>query len=207
MPPLRDVRAAAAADAEAAYREKTRARVGRYAQRAGAARVGRPRASDHRAAGLRLRHVGHVHPNRLQHHCEDAEEDRRLGGERRAEPEQRRCHLLHGASRSAARRDTEGRAADLRSRGARLRRGPRRPDRVRVLAGVRRDAWRRFDQHPISGPGTIINESPDFPATKHFAPSFPFSDEFYQPRKSRARRSTCCCGWICRTCRRTRVFA
>jgi uncharacterized protein len=41
----------------------------------------------------------------------------------------------------------------------------------------------RFDQHPISGPGTIINESPDFPATKHFAPSFPFSDEFYQPKE------------------------
>ena len=40
----------------------------------------------------------------------------------------------------------------------------------------------RFDGHPISGPGTIINESPDFPATRHFAPSFPFSDEFYQPK-------------------------
>jgi type 1 glutamine amidotransferase len=40
----------------------------------------------------------------------------------------------------------------------------------------------RFDQHPISGPGTIINESPDFPATKHFPPSFAFSDEFYQPK-------------------------
>jgi uncharacterized protein len=41
----------------------------------------------------------------------------------------------------------------------------------------------RFDQHPISGPGTIINESPDFPATRHFAPSFPFNDEFYQPKE------------------------
>lgn len=40
----------------------------------------------------------------------------------------------------------------------------------------------RFDQHPIVGAGTIINESPDFPATKHFAPSFPFNDEFYQPK-------------------------
>ena len=39
-----------------------------------------------------------------------------------------------------------------------------------------------FDQHPISGPGTIINESPDFPATKHFPPSFAFNDEFYQPK-------------------------
>ena len=40
----------------------------------------------------------------------------------------------------------------------------------------------RFDGHPISGPGTVINESPDFPATKHFAPSFAFNDEFYQPK-------------------------
>lgn len=40
----------------------------------------------------------------------------------------------------------------------------------------------RFDGHPISGPGTIINESPDFPATKHFPPSFAFNDEFYQPK-------------------------
>jgi hypothetical protein len=39
-----------------------------------------------------------------------------------------------------------------------------------------------FDQHPISGPGTIVNESPDFPATKHFPTSFPFNDEFYQPK-------------------------
>ncbi len=40
----------------------------------------------------------------------------------------------------------------------------------------------RFDQHPINGPGTIINERPDFPATKHFPPSFAFTDEFYQPK-------------------------
>jgi type 1 glutamine amidotransferase len=39
-----------------------------------------------------------------------------------------------------------------------------------------------FDGHPITGPGTVINESPDFPATKHFPPSFPFNDEFYQPK-------------------------
>ena len=40
----------------------------------------------------------------------------------------------------------------------------------------------RFDQHPISGPGTIINESPNFPATKHFPATFAFNDEFYQPK-------------------------
>ena len=40
----------------------------------------------------------------------------------------------------------------------------------------------RFDQHPITGPGTVINEDPEFPATKHFPASFPFNDEFYQPK-------------------------
>ena len=40
----------------------------------------------------------------------------------------------------------------------------------------------RFDGHPITGPGTVINERPDFPATRHFAPSFAFNDEFYQPK-------------------------
>jgi uncharacterized protein len=40
----------------------------------------------------------------------------------------------------------------------------------------------RFDGHPITGAGTIINENPSFPATKHFPASFPFSDEFYQPK-------------------------
>ena len=40
----------------------------------------------------------------------------------------------------------------------------------------------RFDQHPIVGPGTVINENPDFPATKHFPASFAFNDEFYQPK-------------------------
>ena len=40
----------------------------------------------------------------------------------------------------------------------------------------------RFDQHPIVGPGTIVNESPAFPATKHFPATFAFNDEFYQPK-------------------------
>lgn len=40
----------------------------------------------------------------------------------------------------------------------------------------------RFDQHPIVGPGTIVNESPEFPATRHFPSFFPFNDEFYQPK-------------------------
>lgn len=40
----------------------------------------------------------------------------------------------------------------------------------------------RFDGHPITGAGTIINERPDSPITKHFPASFPFNDEFYQPK-------------------------
>jgi type 1 glutamine amidotransferase len=49
------------------------------------------------------------------------------------------------------------------------------PEWVNLLGG-------RFQGHPISGAGTVINEDPNFPATKHFAPSFPFSDEFYLPK-------------------------
>ena len=40
----------------------------------------------------------------------------------------------------------------------------------------------RFDGHPINGPGVVVNERPDFPATKHFPASFAFTDEFYQPK-------------------------
>jgi uncharacterized protein len=39
----------------------------------------------------------------------------------------------------------------------------------------------RFDGHPITGAGTIINENPAFPATRHFPAAFAFNDEFYQP--------------------------
>ncbi len=40
----------------------------------------------------------------------------------------------------------------------------------------------RFDGHPIVGPGSIVNEDPSFPATKHFPARFDFNDEFYQPK-------------------------
>ncbi len=41
----------------------------------------------------------------------------------------------------------------------------------------------RYDDHPWNvAAGTIINEDPSFPATKHFAVVFPFVDEFYQPK-------------------------
>src|SRR4051795_3461587 len=41
----------------------------------------------------------------------------------------------------------------------------------------------RYDDHPWNtASGTIINEDPSFPATRHFAASFPLTDEFYQPK-------------------------
>jgi len=39
----------------------------------------------------------------------------------------------------------------------------------------------RFDGHPITGDGVIINGNPNFPASKHFPAAFSFNDEFYQP--------------------------
>src|SRR6188474_2340745 len=41
----------------------------------------------------------------------------------------------------------------------------------------------RFDGHPINGPGTVINERPDSPISRHFPASFAFTDEFYQPKE------------------------
>jgi type 1 glutamine amidotransferase len=41
----------------------------------------------------------------------------------------------------------------------------------------------RYDDHPWNtASGTIINEDPSFPATKHFPETFAFTDEFYQPK-------------------------
>lgn len=41
----------------------------------------------------------------------------------------------------------------------------------------------RYDGHPWNtAPGTVINEAPDFPATRHFPATFAFTDEFYQPK-------------------------
>lgn len=40
----------------------------------------------------------------------------------------------------------------------------------------------RFDGHPIVGAGSVVNEDPSFPATKHFPARFDFNDEFYQPK-------------------------
>jgi len=41
----------------------------------------------------------------------------------------------------------------------------------------------RYDEHPWdTANGTIINEDPAFPATRHLPASFPFVDEFYQTK-------------------------
>ena len=42
----------------------------------------------------------------------------------------------------------------------------------------------RYDEHPWNvASGTIINEDPSFPATRHFPVTFPFVDEFYQTKE------------------------
>jgi uncharacterized protein len=41
----------------------------------------------------------------------------------------------------------------------------------------------RYDGHPWNTAyGTVINEDPSFPATKHLPATFTFTDEFYQPK-------------------------
>ena len=47
----------------------------------------------------------------------------------------------------------------------------------------------RYDGHPWNTTsGTVINEDPLFPATRHFPPSFSFKDEFYQPKDDSRQR-------------------
>jgi uncharacterized protein len=42
----------------------------------------------------------------------------------------------------------------------------------------------RYDGHPWNtAQGTVINEDPSFPATKHFGFTFNITDEFYQPKE------------------------
>jgi type 1 glutamine amidotransferase len=57
------------------------------------------------------------------------------------------------------------------------------PDFVDMLGGT-------YDEHPWgSVTGTIINEDPNFPATKQFPPSFTFTDEFYQVKNFSREKS------------------
>ena len=42
----------------------------------------------------------------------------------------------------------------------------------------------RYDGHPWgNAAGTVVNEAPDFPATRHFPANFAITDEFYQPKE------------------------
>ena len=48
----------------------------------------------------------------------------------------------------------------------------------------------QFDQHPYGiTTANVINEDPNFPATKHFPLSFPFTEEFYQPKNFSREKS------------------
>ena len=40
----------------------------------------------------------------------------------------------------------------------------------------------RYDGHPWHQLGTVVNEAPDFPATRHFPANFQINDEFYQAK-------------------------
>jgi type 1 glutamine amidotransferase len=48
----------------------------------------------------------------------------------------------------------------------------------------------QFDQHPYGmTTASVINEDPNFPATKHFPLSFSFTEEFYQPKNFSREKS------------------
>ncbi len=47
-----------------------------------------------------------------------------------------------------------------------------------------------YDEHPWgTAPGTIVNEDPAFPATKHLPAAFAFTDEFYQAKNFSREKS------------------
>ena len=108
----------------------------------------------------------------------------RRAGERRAEPGERRRDLLPRPSRRAA-----GRAAE--DRAGRVCAGSGKGFVAAHVALTAFDSWpefgellgARYDDHPWNtASGTVINEDPSFPATKHFPATFPLTDEFYQPK-------------------------
>ena len=58
----------------------------------------------------------------------------------------------------------------------------------------------RFDQHPIVGPGTIVNEARTFRRRSTSRRRSRSTTSSISPRISRATRSRCCCASTCRTC-------
>ena len=64
----------------------------------------------------------------------------------------------------------------------------------------------RYDNHPWNtASGTVINEDPSFPATRHFPPTFPMTDEFYQPKEFSRDKLRVSSVSTSRRCRRTRI--
>ena len=63
----------------------------------------------------------------------------------------------------------------------------------------------RYDGHPWNTAyGSVINEDPAFPATKHLPRSSPSPTSSIRRRSTPATRFACCSGSTCRRCRRTR---
>ena len=111
-------------------------------------------------------------------------------GERRSEPGQRRRDLLPRPSRGPLDDAAEGRAAGVRhGRRQGLRRRAHGADGVRVVAGVRRAA-RRALRRPSVGhaPRHGHQRGSGVPGDEAFPATFPFTDEFYQPKDVLARQ-------------------
>ena len=127
------------------------------------------------------RSLGYLHPHRLAHHLQSGAEDRRHAGQRRAEPEHRRRHLLSRSSRRADQRSAEVGAAGVREGRQGLRRGAYRAHRVRVVAGIRRDAGRDLRRSPLHGAGPHRQRATaSHPIVKHWGAAIEHSDEFYR---------------------------
>jgi hypothetical protein len=150
-------------------------------------------------ARLRVGPVGHVHPHRLEHHFRRAKEDRRLGCERWANLSNvdaiffmghREVPLEPSQREELLKFVREGKGFVAAHVG--LTAFESWPEFLDLLGA-------RFDGHP-SRPGSIVNERPDFPATKHFPASF-LQRRVLSAKEHRARRSTCCSGSISPTCR------
>ena len=71
------------------------------------------------------------------------------------------------------------------------------PEFGEMLGGV-------YDDHPWGNvAGTIINEDPAFPATKHLSATFNMTDEL---RMCLVKRAASCCAWTSLRCPRMRVL-
>ena len=149
---------------------KARARVGRHAQRAGAARVGQPCARDHRAARLRVGACG-TRSSAPTRNIISKTPKKTDGSAASGGPNLNNVDAIFFMGHREVPLD----AAQKEELLSFVREGKGFVAAHVALTAF--DSWpeflellgARFDGHPINGPGTIVNESPDFPATKHFA--------------------------------------